>query len=209
MTSLYQRFKTLVEHDEAEPDDGFNTYHSSLSGHKAVISKDKGGRHIVKFYHHGKHMTDADYVGRSENDAHEFAADEMALRRHVHRLSEGKGIPLDGHAYHSKSDESLRFIMKDATEAAKAMQDHSPKAESKYLDQANDAATVLHYRKTNGITIKESEEVSERINMPQGRERTPDRITNDTEDNKGGRVKKMMGNRLPMELIARILSRKI
>jgi hypothetical protein len=56
-------------------------------------------------------------------------------------------MPLEGHAYHDKSDAELRYIMKDAGEAARAMRDHDPAAESKYLDQVNDAATVLWYRK--------------------------------------------------------------
>jgi hypothetical protein len=65
----------------------------------------------------------------------------------------GGGMPLKGHEYHDKSDAELKYILKDAGEAARAMKDHSPKSESKYLDQVNDAATVLHYRK-NGITRK-------------------------------------------------------
>ena len=54
--------------------------------------------------------------------------------------------PLHGHPYHSMSDEALRFIIKDAGEAAQLMRDHSPTAEAKYLDQVNDACTVLRYR---------------------------------------------------------------
>ena len=55
--------------------------------------------------------------------------------------------PMPDHPYHDKTDQQLKYIMKDASEAAKAMKDHSPKAESKYLDQVNDAATILAYRK--------------------------------------------------------------
>ena len=40
--------------------------------------------------------------------------------------------------------------MKDAGEAAKAMRGHNEKAENKYMDQVNDASTVLHFRKTHG-----------------------------------------------------------
>ena len=56
-------------------------------------------------------------------------------------------MPLAGHPYHDKSAAELRYIMKDAGEAAVAMRDHDARAEAKYLDQVNDAATVLHYRK--------------------------------------------------------------
>jgi hypothetical protein len=52
--------------------------------------------------------------------------------------------------YHQKSDAQLHYIMKDAHEAARAMRGHDPRAESKYLDQMNDAATILHYRSQGG-----------------------------------------------------------
>lgn len=54
--------------------------------------------------------------------------------------------PLPDHAYHGKSDAELHYIVKDATEAAKASQSMG-KLETKYNDQVNDAATVLGYRK--------------------------------------------------------------
>ncbi|NDF50549.1 MAG: hypothetical protein EB116_10785 [Betaproteobacteria bacterium] len=47
--------------------------------------------------------------------------------------------------YRQKSDAELRYIMKDAGEAAKAQRGMS--SEAKYLDQVNDAATVLYERK--------------------------------------------------------------
>ena len=75
----------------------------------------------------------------------------MGLRKHGYTNEETideSRMPLKGHPYHKKSDTSLRYIVKDAGEAAVAMKDHSPKSEAKYLDQVNDASTVLHYRKT-------------------------------------------------------------
>jgi hypothetical protein len=54
--------------------------------------------------------------------------------------------PLHGHAYHRKTDAELRYIIKDAGEAAVAMRGHDARAEAKYLDQVNDACTVLHHR---------------------------------------------------------------
>ena len=59
--------------------------------------------------------------------------------------------PLEGHEYHKKSDEALVHIAKDAHAAAEAMKGHNTTAENKYRDQANDSATVRHYRKTNGM----------------------------------------------------------
>lgn len=59
-------------------------------------------------------------------------------------------LPLKGHAYHAKSDAELHYIIRDASEAARAMQGHSPGAEGKYLDQANDASTILGHRRRTG-----------------------------------------------------------
>ena len=58
--------------------------------------------------------------------------------------------PLEGHEYHKKSDEALVHIAKDAHSAAEAMKGHNTDAENKYRDQANDSATVRHFRKTSG-----------------------------------------------------------
>ena len=64
--------------------------------------------------------------------------------------------PIAGHPYHKKSDAALRYIIKDAGEAAKAMQGHDKKAEAKYLDQVNDASTVLNFRRRGGKQVKEA-----------------------------------------------------
>jgi hypothetical protein len=56
-------------------------------------------------------------------------------------------IPIHGHRYHALSDATLRYIARDASDAAHAMRHHDPAAECKYLDQVNDAATVLAHRR--------------------------------------------------------------
>jgi len=91
-------------------------------------------------------------------------------------LSEGRPSqrhPLEGHEYHKKSDEALVHIAKDAHAAAEAMKSHNTDAENKYRDQANDSATVRHYRKTHGMQpwYKKkyghvNEELSEGVNSP-------------------------------------------
>ena len=48
--------------------------------------------------------------------------------------------------YRKKSDAELRYILKDAGEAAQAMREVDRNAECKYLDQVNDACTELHRR---------------------------------------------------------------
>jgi hypothetical protein len=55
--------------------------------------------------------------------------------------------PLHGHPYHSKSDCELRYIIQDAGQAAVNMRDVDARAEGKYLDQVNDACTVLNFRR--------------------------------------------------------------
>jgi hypothetical protein len=55
--------------------------------------------------------------------------------------------PIDSHRFHDLSDAQLQYILRDAHEAALCMRGLDDVAECKYLDQVNDAATVLHYRK--------------------------------------------------------------
>ena len=64
-----------------------------------------------------------------------------------------KPIPL--HPYHLKSTAELAYIVKDAGEAAVAMRGVNAQAENKYLDQVNDACTVLHYRTNDGTGLGE------------------------------------------------------
>lgn len=62
--------------------------------------------------------------------------------------------PLPGHPYHSKSADELRYIIRDAGAAANAMRGHDAKAEGKYLDQQNDANTILGWRARAGIVVE-------------------------------------------------------
>ena len=69
-------------------------------------------------------------------------------------LSEGRPSqrhPLEGHEYHKKTDAELKYIAKDAHEAAEAMKSHNTAAENKYRDQANDSATVRYWRQKHGM----------------------------------------------------------
>jgi len=93
-------------------------------------------------------------------------------------LTEGRPSqrhPLEGHEYHKKSDEALIHIAKDAHAAAEAMKGHNTEAENKYRDQANDSATVRHFRKKSGMPnwykkkyghMKEDMEQLEEKNVP-------------------------------------------
>ena len=53
---------------------------------------------------------------------------------------------LPGHPFHDKSDAELLYLYHDARDAAHAMRDHDARAEAKYLDQVNDACTIMHAR---------------------------------------------------------------
>ena len=80
--------------------------------------------------------------------------DHKYLGEDVEQIEEGRASqrhPLEGHEYHKKSDEALVHIAKDAHAAAEAMKSHNTTAENKYRDQANDSATVRHFRKTSGM----------------------------------------------------------
>ncbi len=55
--------------------------------------------------------------------------------------------PMPDHEYHLKSGDALRYIIADAGRAAKAMRSVNIEAECKYLDQMNDACTILNYRR--------------------------------------------------------------
>lgn len=55
-------------------------------------------------------------------------------------------MTLTNQTYFSKSDAELHFILRDAFEAAAAVRGHDSHAEAKYLEQINDASTVLHSR---------------------------------------------------------------
>lgn len=59
-------------------------------------------------------------------------------------------MPLEGHPYHNMTNAQLLYIIKDAGEAARCMRDVNYDAECKYLDQVNDACTVLSFRR-NGV----------------------------------------------------------
>jgi hypothetical protein len=83
-----------------------------------------------------------------------FKAFVQAAPQNEETIQEGRPSqrhPLEGHEYHKKSDEALIHIAKDAHAAAEAMKGHNTQAENKYRDQANDSATVRHFRKKNGM----------------------------------------------------------
>lgn len=53
---------------------------------------------------------------------------------------------LPGHPFHRLTDKALQYVISDANLAAAAVKSHNPVAEAKYLDQFNDACTILAER---------------------------------------------------------------
>lgn len=53
---------------------------------------------------------------------------------------------LPDHRYHSLTVSELLYVAQDAHAAAKNFQGWNPTAECKYLDQVNDACSVMYYR---------------------------------------------------------------
>ena len=90
--------------------------------------------------------------GVDPSEGGKYTADSVELKGNV--INEGRPSqrhPLEGHEYHKKTNAELVYIAKDAHKAAEAMKSHNTTAENKYRDQANDSATVRHYREKNGM----------------------------------------------------------
>ena len=84
----------------------------------------------------------------------------LKVKEEIEAVDEARlAMPLKGHAYHTKTHAELKYIQKDASEAAKANKGRP--SEGKYLDQVNDASTVLHYRSKGGKQVTNEETVDE------------------------------------------------
>ena len=94
------------------------------------------------------------HVQRNGKKYSEKYPHDAVVKEEYEQIDEGRASqrhPLEGHEYHKKSNDALVNIAKDAHAAAEAMKSHNPQAENKYRDQANDSATVRHFRKTSGM----------------------------------------------------------
>jgi len=108
----------------------------------------------------GRIFTGTYFTGTKKPSAAALAVQATArerlkkMKEEVGSLEEGRPSqrhPLEGHEYHKKTNAELEYIAKDAHKAAEAMKSHNTTAENKYRDQANDSATVRHFRKTSGM----------------------------------------------------------
>ena len=110
----------------------------------------KGDYHIEKY---GEDSFALYMKGKKQKFYPSLNAAKNDIKESVEQIEEGRPSqrhPLEGHEYHKKTDAQLKYIAKDAHEAAEKMKGHNEKAENKYRDQVNDASSVLHFRK-NGM----------------------------------------------------------
>lgn len=126
----------------------------------------------------------------------------MNLFQQYKLMCEGKAT-----SYESGTNFTAKVYQnKDGTHVAKFFKDgvHMKDADYQHKDPKEVhefAQDEMEFRK------KEAKKVNERILEPQGHKESPDKISDDS--TRGlGKVKKMMGNRTPLEIISKILSGK-
>ena len=140
---VMQEAAYVVKHD------GVSSDHADADAKKLFAGKTNVNSHMTK------------YVSSAEKHANMLKSKgfknvriQTMNKEEVEQLEEGRPSqrhPLEGHDYHKKTDAELVYIAKDAHKAAEAMKSHNTDAENKYRDQANDSATVRHFRKTSGM----------------------------------------------------------
>lgn len=127
---------------------------------------------------------------------------KMNLFQKYKSLVEGKAKTYDyGTRYTSKV-----YQNKDGTHVAKFFKDgkHMVGADYQHKDENEVhefAQEEMEHR------AKEARKLNERILEPQGHKESPDPIT-DGSSNGHGKIKKMMGNMTPLQIISKILSGK-
>jgi len=167
------------------------TQYTSGTDYTARVVK-LGNKHIAKFFNKGEHMKDADYEGQNEKDAHEFANDEMEYRK------KQKNESVDGKDHIEQTLASADINSKVDGQSVKVHKDNKAKAAR--------IVKRMGYSHKVESGLNESDDLNERINMPQGHKETPDPISDDS--SKHGAVKKMMGNKKTVDIVAKILARK-
>jgi hypothetical protein len=186
MSNLFSRVISLQE--------AAGTKYDSGVGYTARVFK-KGTTHVAKFFKNGEHMKDADY---EHDDAHDFAKEEMEYRKSQAKRKTNESVDPKSHIEQTLADFDINSSVSDGE--VKVHKDNKAKA-SRLIKKLGYSHKVV------GGLNEESEEISERINKPQGHENTADKITDDSKDGRG-HVKKMMGNRVPMEIVAKLLTGK-
>lgn len=186
--NLFSKYKQLVE--------GASTlYKADGTGYTSrVISKN--GKHVAKFFKDGVHMKSSDYEGTDPTDVHDFAKEEMEFRK-----KEKSESVIDEAKVKPMTKKGFELTIGDYTPndnmvgVAKVIKAELP------TDKIKDELTKKK------STLMKEDNLDERIHEPQGHVHQPDPITDASKEDEG-RKKKMMGNRTPMEIIAKILAGK-
>ena len=104
-----------------------------------------------------------------EDEAEKDAADDVMEADPKKDGGRPRGAPrIDNERFWDLPERSLRFIIKDASEAI-AANPMSRKASGKWADEVNDAVTVLHFRRKKGIKVDEAKEVGSLASNPQSK----------------------------------------
>ena len=104
-----------------------------------------------------------------EDEAEKDAADDVMEADPKKDGGRPRGAPrIDNERFWDLPEKSLRYIIKDASEAI-AANPMSRKASGKWADEVNDAVTVLHFRRKKGIKVDEAKEVGSLASNPQSK----------------------------------------
>ena len=104
-----------------------------------------------------------------EDEAEKDAADDVMEADPKKAGGRPRGAShIDNERFWDLPERSLRFIIKDASEAI-AANPMSRKASGKWADEVNDAVTVLHFRRKKGIKVDEAREVGSLAGNPQSK----------------------------------------
>lgn len=253
--NLFQKAKILIEESGVKYDSGV--------GHTARVFS-KNGVHTVKLFGaNGKHNKDTDYSTRDEEDAHDFAREEMAIKKAAAKKKVNEAVDPKDHIEQTLADmdinskvdgKNVSVHKSNKAKAARVVKkmgyDHevSSGLNEEFYDAIDESYGgtsptkrdfTVHYQTKDGKKKKETvsrysprgivqnwperekelghklvdithngkSTINERINSPQGYKETADPISD--ESSKHGHVKKMMGNLGPLEVIAKIISKKV
>lgn len=134
---------------------------AEYAGHEHMFEKDSLSRIMVEMiFTEMKKGKNAKEISEELSFAYDGVRNIVeVLKKKVSKITEmgrPRGGPhIENVDYWDKPDEHLLYIIKDAGEAAKALRGHDLRAEGKYLDQVNDASTVLYSRRQQAADMQE------------------------------------------------------
>lgn len=187
--NTYKKIRSILE--------ARGTIYHGPDGHTArVFTNKETGYTTAKLFKNGVHNKDTDFSHKDSDEVHDFAKEEMAIKRAQAKKTTNESLDPKDHIESSLADLDINS----------SVNGNVVKVHKSNANKAQRIIKKLGYDHKVESGLNE-ESVQERINMPQGHMNTPDPIS-DSSLSARGRVKKMMGNRTPMELIAKIIAKK-